>query len=225
MGSSRRWGVRVVAVLAVASVAVAWAAVAAEARQISTVKQLKSSCAKGNGTFTAGAGGKSGVCDLPGGKTVICGKIGGKQQCRGTTTIARGLVPQKTVRAPNGVTFTTQGVPASQAFNDKVSVGVLKDLCTSLRGSFVASAGGAVGACSTKTAMIICNDASPGETCVGTADTKKHAASVSKQVATVAATAPTTPTTSGSTATTSGSTTTTTGATTTTRGTTPTTRG
>jgi hypothetical protein len=185
---SSRWsgfrvGVRALAVLAIASGVVVGAATAAEAKPINSVKELKASCAKGNGKFTLGGGG-TGLCDLPGGKTVICDKGGkGKKKCRAVTTIARGLVPQDTVRAPNGVKLTTQGVSDSPAFNPKVNVAALRDVvCTSLGGSFVASADGTIGACSTATTTIICNDTSPGKSCVGIADTKKHAASVSKRV-------------------------------------------
>ena len=180
MGASRRWETRVITVFAVASVAVVWAATAAEAKQINSVSQLKSSCAKGNGVFIGTSDGSFGVCQVKGGEVICDDKKTGKK-CQGYRNLKRGVVPAETVRGAHGVTISTRDVPGSQTWKQKLSVANLGDvLCTSFHGQFAASADATLGTCTLPTAIIFCNDRQPGDNCVGVANTKKDAASISR---------------------------------------------
>jgi hypothetical protein len=230
MGSSKRWGTRAVAVIGIASVAVVWAATAAQAKQINSVSQLKTSCAKGNGTYTqVGTGSRaSAICDVQGG-TVICQNTPpkGQPKCAGVKTIARSLVPAETVRGANGVVMTVQGVSDSQVWKQKVSSDTLSDVCAGLNGNLSTAADATTGTCTTPTATIVCRGTLPGTNCVGIADTEKHAKSIPKQIKVVVANSPSTATTGapGTPTTTAPATTTATTAPATTRATTPSTRG
>ena len=134
----------------------------------------------------------------------------------------RTLVPTDVVRGLTGVKLETQGVSASQAWNNKASVAQLREVvCANLGGQFVASADATQGTCATPTATIVCKDTLRGQNCVGIADTKKRAASLSKRVTAVlrdnaaGTSSPSTTATPGGT-TTTGATTTTSATTTTT---------
>jgi len=203
MGTSKRSGwrgaIRALAMLAIASGLVVGTATAAQAKQISTVKQLKSSCAKGGGTFTATSEGKAGICDVKGGYVICEQPTGKKGKCRGVRNAARSVVQEKDVRAAHGVVLTTEEVSDSHVWTQTLSISALTDVvCPSLSGDVVASADATVGACGSPTATIICTDAS-GTNCLGFAVTEKQADSIPKQIKTQVASAgstPTSPTTS-----------------------------
>jgi hypothetical protein len=201
--SGLRGGIRALAVLAIASGLVVGTATIAEAKQINSVKELKASCAKGSGTFTAGVNSTSGICDLPGGKTVYCNNK--TKKCSAVDTIKARVAPKDSVRAPKGVELTTQTVSDSHVWKQKLSIPVLTDVvCPSLGGDFAAAA--TIGACSTPTATIICTD-NAGTNCLGIAKTEKQATSIPQQVKTAvgnAGSTPTSPTTTPTTPTTSG---------------------
>jgi hypothetical protein len=187
MNSSRRrglrGGIRALALLAIASSVVVGIATAAEAKQINSVSQLKSSCAKGNGNFVAIEGGV-GVCEVKGG-AVVCDDNKKGKKCEGFRYSKRGVVPAETVRAP-GVTLTTQTVPDSRVWKQTLSVPDLGDVvCPSLGGRFVASADATLGACGTPTATIFCKYTIGRYSCVGVANTEKQAKSIPKEIKTV----------------------------------------
>jgi hypothetical protein len=190
MRSSKWWGSRAIAVLAVASVALMWAAPDAGAKQINSAQELKKSCAKGNGTFTGvGNPPTSGVCDVQGGYVVCMNNPPkGQPKCHGLRYAARSAVPAEDVRGAHGVVMTTQKVSDSQVWKQNVSVAGLRDVvCTNLGGQFIASPDSAIGTCVTQTATIVCNDTLAGANCLGLAGTKKQADSLSKQAKTAAA--------------------------------------
>jgi len=185
MGSSRWWGVRALAVLAIGSGLVVVVATAAYAEPVLTVKDLKASCAKGNGTYTEvknSNGSVGGACEVSGGVVSCTTQKDGTSNCgairfRGATAVATD-----TVRADNGLKLATQGEPDSHVWKQKVSVATLTDVCASLNGDLLASANAMLGTCSTPTATFICTGTLPGTNCVGFADTTKHAKSISKQI-------------------------------------------
>jgi hypothetical protein len=211
MGKWRRSGWRgtigALAMLAIAAGLVVGTATVAEAASVNNVKDLKSACTKAGGSYAQTTSGSAAICDLAGGKTVYCNnKQKGKSKCQVVDTIKARVVPQDSVRAPNGVELTTQTVPDSQVWNQKLSMPALSDVvCPRLGGDFVASADATIGACGTPTATIICTD-SAGTNCVGIAGTEKQADSIPKQIkrtvanagsaSTSPTTAPTSPTTS-----------------------------
>lgn len=215
MGASRQWVSRAIAVLVIASVGVVWAATAAHAKQINSVSQLKASCAKGNGKFTqVGKGAKaSAICDVQGG-TVTCSNTPpkGQPKCSGThdSDFAR-FVPTGSVKGANGVVMTTQEVSDSHVWTQNVGVADLGGgVCANLGGKFLSSADGALGTCTTPTATLLCRATGAGSSCVGIADTSKHADTISKRAkaaagGTTGSTAPssTTPATTATTAPTS----------------------
>src|SRR5438045_136373 len=136
MGSSTRWGVRVVAVVAVTSSVVVGAATAADAKQINSVNALKSSCAKGNGVFIGTSDGSFGVCQVKGGEVICDDKKKGKK-CQGYRNAKRGVIPAETVRGAHGVTISTRDVPGSQMWKQKLTVANLGDaLCSGFHGQF-----------------------------------------------------------------------------------------
>ena len=186
MGPSKRWGTRALAMLTISSVAVVWTTTAAHAKQINSVSQLKASCAKGNGKFTqVGKGAKaSAICDVQGG-TVTCSNTPpkGQPKCTGThdSDFAR-FVPTKDVKGAHGVVLTTQEVSDSHLWTQNVGVADLGGVvCANLGGQFLSSANGALGTCTTPTATLICRATGAGGSCVGIADTTKHADSISKR--------------------------------------------
>ena len=121
------------------------------------------------------------------------------------------FVPTKVVKGANGVVMTTQAVSDSHLWTQNVGVADLGGaVCTNLGGKFLSSADGALGTCTTPTATLLCRAAGAGSSCVGIADTSKHADSISKRAKaaagrTTASTAPssTTPATTTTNTTTS----------------------
>ena len=187
MGRSRQWGTRALAVLTIASVAVVWAATTASAKQINSESDLQKSCSKGTGTFSPSpgknqAGQRIGaVCEVNGGY-VECNDSKKGKKCRGYHYKAREIVPAENVRGAHGVVMTTQEVSDSQTWKQKVSVADLGgEVCPSLGGQFLLSPSGASGACTTPTATLVCRDTGAGSSCLGVADTTKHAHSISKR--------------------------------------------
>lgn len=178
MGTSRRSGsraaVRALAVLVIGSGLVVGLGTPAEAKRINSTKELKKSCAKGNGTFSQV--GKAAICDVSGGKTVFCSDK--TKKCQVFDTIKREqsdgeeeeLGVGETVITPNGVKLTTAVVPDSQTWKNRASVAVLGDVCANVGGDFVSSTDGTLGACGTPTATVLCQDSSA--TCAGVAREK-----------------------------------------------------
>jgi putative hemolysin len=185
--SRLRYGIRALALLAIASSVVVGVATAAEAAPINDTKTLKRVCNKVSDAkyySVQNSGGTAAVCDFPGGTSIVCNDAKKKDRCAYVATNPqRGLVPQKhTFQLPNGVKLTVQTVPDSHVWKQRVSVSTLTDVvCPSLGGQSVASPDGTSGLCSTPTVAIVCKDTSPGTNCLGLADTKKHAKSISKQ--------------------------------------------
>jgi hypothetical protein len=211
MGKSRRlgWraGIGALAMFAIVSGLLVVTATVAEAEQINSEQELKESCSKGTGTFHPSpgknmAGGHIGsVCEVKGG-SVSCNDAKKGKKCWGVHYTEREVVPVENVRGAHGVVLTTQTVPDSQVWKQKVSVADLGGVCTNLGGQFVASVDATRGMCVTPTATMFCKDGLPGTNCVGFSDSEKHADSIRKQVKTEVAnatnttTTPTTPTTS-----------------------------
>jgi hypothetical protein len=189
MRTSRRsgWrrGIGALAVLAIASGIVVGMATAAGAEPVTDVEGLEKSCAKGTGTYNGGkisTGETVGICTVKGGYVICVDKQDGSSHCQGNRDRKGSLEPTDVVRGTNGVKLTTEGEPASHLWKQKLSIPVLTDVvCPSLGGGAVASADATIGACVAPTAMIVCAEL-PGTNCVGTAETKKQAASISKQV-------------------------------------------
>jgi hypothetical protein len=175
-----RFGIRAVAVLAVASSVLVMMGTVAEAKRINSVAGLRQSCAKGTGTFSVSADGQSAICDLKGGKTVVCDNK--TKKCQGVKTIKARLVPEDTVELTPGETLTTQTVSSSQVFRRNVDFGLTGDVCAGLDGEFLVSVNGGLSACATSKAMIICADASSGKNCTGIAYKKANTACVAEQV-------------------------------------------
>jgi len=190
MGTPRRSGWRsaigAIVMLAIASGLLVGTATIAEAKQINSVDQLEKSCSKGTGSFSRSK--TTGICVVKGGSVTCVNKTPkGVPKCTGHRY--RSLAPTDTVRAPNGVELTTQAVPDSQIWRQRLSIPALTDtVCPGLDGEFVASADATIGACAAPTAKIICTDA-PGTNCLGIAGTEKQADSIPKQINTAVATA------------------------------------
>jgi hypothetical protein len=237
MGSSRRWGIRALAVLAVTFLTVLALATAASAETRVFVQPnvalVQLECLQKGGSWipipAATPGGiPGGVCVFPDGGIWICqgGACVANTPRKNVQALLNDIrdVGGRSVREPSE---HSKGWVQTGPKNIN-TVGVMGEAgCRELGGEFV-STEGAVGQCRTPTATVVCQNITSKNTCVGLADTAKHASSTRKKIRTVLKTSSTTTpggstTTTGST-TTSGSTTTT-GATTTTRGTTPSTRG
>jgi hypothetical protein len=179
--SGRRGGIRALVALAIASSVVIGVATAAEAKRVNSVAQLKSSCAKGNGTFVSIEGGV-GVCEVKGG-AVVCDDNKKGKKCEGFHYSKREVVPAETVRGAHGVSLTTETVSDSNVWKQKLSVPDLGNVvCPSLGGRFVASADATLGACGAPTVTILCKYTIGRYVCIGSADTKKQAETIPKQI-------------------------------------------
>jgi putative hemolysin len=234
-GSSRRWGVRGLAVFTIAVVTVFALATVAGAETVtskSNTTNLAVACAKRGGKYAESADGTLGTCKFPDGQITTCDNtVTDKDNC--TTTWPR-KTPESPLKEIQELGLGGRSDGKTSGWTQKVKlprpdvngVGVAQDVCSVLGGQFVAFPDGAVGGCRTQNATVVCQNNEPGNNCTGLADTKKHAASTRKKVqaslktsstttpgGSTATTTPTTTTPGGST-TTTGATTTTTGATT-----------
>jgi hypothetical protein len=80
-----RYVARTLFILAVAALPVVGLASPAAAKPINSVSELKSSCAKGTGTFVQSNDGTLGVCVLKDGSDVTCDDMKSGSKCTGTT--------------------------------------------------------------------------------------------------------------------------------------------
>lgn len=213
MGKSRRsgWrgGIGAIAVLAIASGVVFAMATAAGAEPVSDVQGLKESCSKGTGKYEEGntSEGFTGICTVKGGFVVCTDKQDGSSRCTGFRDRKGRLDPTDVVAGTIGVKMTTQTVPDSHVWKQKLSIPALTDVvCPSIRGDVVARSDSTIGVCVAPTATIVCKDGLSDTNCVGIAETKKQADSLPKQIKTAvrdAGSTPTTPTTAPTSPTTS----------------------
>jgi putative hemolysin len=235
MGSSRRWGIRALAVLAVTSVTVLALATAAGA---TTVRIFKGSAnvvegycdPPGNLTVTTDANGvKTAVCVYKDGTVVTCVDTScvsvTPRKLQSLLTHIRAVGGSEVRKVSDNSKVWVQTAPTKV----KDAVGAMRDgVCPSLGGEFVGSSEGTVGVCRTPTGTVVCQNTTSKNTCSGVADTTNQAGTVRKVVRNVLQGSPAfkdlpPPPTTGASA--PRESTTTTGATTTTRATTPTTRG